>query len=99
MVRTDMNVVPAAALYPGPSRERIVEIHQRYWFDAGNPWAGNKLGRYYGCLFHVLPGGQLVEVRYGRDGRELPIPKPQPRVSFEDAAGIIGIGCSMSRIW
>lgn len=68
-----VNIVPAAALYNGPSRERIEEIRRLFFYDAGcDPWRGKKLGRYYGCMFHITRNG-LIEVEYGEDGAALPL--------------------------
>ena len=63
------NVIPVAALWQGNHRS-VAELRRTYYWDAGDPRAGQKLGKSYGTMYRRTPAG-LVPLKYGPDGKEL----------------------------
>ena len=68
------NVIPPAALWYGqPTPEQVRSWRDRYYVDNDNKF---KRGR--GALFARVAGGNLMQIRYGDDGRAVNDPYPLP---------------------
>lgn len=47
----------------GPAKDRVRHLKTAFHYDAGDPWRGQKIGKAYGCLYHVTRKG-LIPVQY-----------------------------------
>ena len=52
----------------GPSISRVLHLQRAYLYDSGDVRRGRKIGKTYGCLYHITPGG-LIPVEY--DGHRM----------------------------